>query len=160
MSILNELASKAKDLLTGGDFLNRKTKVCDASKNRIIVAGFNLDGVVSSSLSQQTVSKVEQGVSRGYYTFVDVWDSQTLTVNVLPTAKCNDLLELLATEQSKKKGYFSLYVSENGNIVNVYKARLISIPERQMQLEANDRQYVFGLYTTPSESLSYDSTTT
>lgn len=160
MSILNELASKAKDLLTGGDFLNRKTKVYDASKNRIIVAGFNLDGVVSSSLSQQAVSKVEQGVSRGYYTFVDVWDSQTLTVNVLPTAKCNDLLELLATEQSKKKGYFSLYVSENGNIVNVYKARLISIPERQMQLEANDRQYVFGLYTTPSESLSYDSTTT
>ena len=160
MSILNELASKAKDLLTGGDFLNRKTKVYDASKNKIIVAGFNLDGVVSSSLSQQAVSKVEQGVSRGYYTFVDVWDAQTLTVNVLPTAKCNDLLELLATEQSKKKGYFSLYVSENGNIVNVYKARLISIPERQMQLEANDRQYVFGLYTTPSESLSYDSTTT
>lgn len=160
MSILNELASKAKDLLTGGDFLNRKTKVYDASKNKIIVAGFNLDGVVSSSLSQQAVSKVEQGVSRGYYTFVDVWDAQTLTVNVLPTAKCNDLLELLAKEQSKKKGYFSLYVSENGNIVNVYKARLISIPERQMQLEANDRQYVFGLYTTPSESLSYDSTTT
>ena len=160
MSILNELASKARDLLTGGDFLNRKTKVYDASKNKIIVAGFNLDGVVSSSLSQQTVSKVEQGVSRGYYTFVDAWDAQTLTVNVLPTAKCNDLLELLATEQSKKKGYFSLYVSENGNIVNVYKARLISIPERQMQLEANDRQYVFGLYTTPSESLSYDSTTT
>ena len=160
MSILNELASKAKDLLTGGDFLNRKTKVYDASKNKIIVAGFTLDGVVSSSLSQQAVSKVEQGVSRGYYTFVDVWDAQTLTVNVLPTAKCNDLLELLATEQSKKKGYFSLYVSENGNIVNVYKARLISIPERQMQLEANDRQYVFGLYTTPSESLSYDSTTT
>lgn len=160
MSILNELASKAKDLLTGGDFLNRKTKVYDASKNKIIVAGFNLDGVISSSLSQQAVSKVEQGVSRGYYTFVDVWDAQTLTVNVLPTAKCNDLLELLATEQSKKKGYFSLYVSENGNIVNVYKARLISIPERQMQLEANDRQYVFGLYTTPSESLSYDSTTT
>ena len=160
MSILNELASKAKDLLTGGDFLNRKTKVYDASKNKIIVAGFTLDGVVSSSLSQQEVSKVEQGVSMGYYTFVDVWDAQTLTVNVLPTAKCNDLLELLATEQSKKKGYFSLYVSENGNIVNVYKARLISIPERQMQLEANDRQYVFGLYTTPSESLSYDSTTT
>lgn len=160
MSILNELASKAKDLLTGGDFLNRKTKVYDASKNKIIVAGFTLDGVVSSSLSQQAVSKVEQGVSRGYYTFVDLWDAQTLTVNVLPTAKCNDLLELLATEQSKKKGYFSLYVSENGNIVNVYKARLISIPERQMQLEANDRQYVFGLYTTPSESLSYDSTTT
>lgn len=160
MSILNELASKAKDLLTGGDFLNRKTKVYDASKNKIIVAGFTLDGVVSSSLSQQAVSKVEQGVSMGYYTFVDVWDAQTLTVNVLPTAKCNDLLELLATEQSKKKGYFSLYVSENGNIVNVYKARLISIPERQMQLEANDRQYVFGLYTTPSESLSYDSTTT
>lgn len=160
MSILNELASKAKDLLTGGDFLNRKTKVYDASKNKIIVAGFNLDGVVSSSLSQQALSKVEQGVSRGYYTFVDVWDAQTLTVNVLPTAKCNDILELLATEQSKKKGYFSLYVSENGNIVNVYKARLISIPERQMQLEANDRQYVFGLYTTPSESLSYDSTTT
>ena len=160
MSILNELASKAKDLLTGSDFLNRKTKVYDASKNKIIVAGFNLDGVVSSSLSQQAVSKVEQGVSRGYYTFVDVWDSQTLTVNVLPTAKCNDLLELLATEQAKKKGYFSLYISENGNIVNVYKARLISIPERQMQLEANDRQYVFGLYTTPSESLSYDSTTT
>ena len=63
MSILNELASKAKDLLTGGDFLNRKTKVYDASKNKIIVAGLTLDGVVSSSLSQQAVSEVELWVS-------------------------------------------------------------------------------------------------
>lgn len=145
MGILNEIASKARDLIDVEGLLNRRTKVYDASKNKINVAGVQLDGVTSATLGAETITKAEQGTSKFYYAFYELDEIRTLTVNLLPTAKCIDVLEGLAFAQNKKKGYFTITVIENGVPVDVYKAHIISTPSRTMQLEADERTFVFGL---------------
>ncbi|HCH9337384.1 TPA: hypothetical protein NNW70_004172 [Salmonella enterica] len=145
MGILNEIASKAKDLIQGNNLLNRRTRSYDASKNRIVVAGFELDGVVEATLSAKTVAKSDQGVSKYYYTYYEVHEPLTLNITVLPTAKCNEILQLLAYTQNKKKGWFTTYIVENGVPVDVYKSVFLNLSEIGMQAEGQNRTYVLGI---------------
>ena len=93
MSFVNDVVGKAKDLLATGanNLINRRTKVYDASKNKVYIGGLELDGVVNCTVSQRTYTRQQQGVHSSYYTYFDVEEPMTLTISVLPTAKCNDL---------------------------------------------------------------------
>ena len=148
MSILDGILDKAKSLLGGASELaKRTTDVYDASKNRILICGLEIDGVVSSTLSERAITQVDQGLDVTYYTYYDVIIPQTLTINLLPTSKSNDVLEMLCDEQRRSRGWLSIVVYENGNIVESYRGHFISLSDRQMQQEGNDRQYVFGVTT-------------
>ena len=93
------------------------------------------------------ITQVDQGLDVTYYTYYDVIIPQTLTINLLPTSKSNDVLEMLCDEQRRSRGWLSIVVYENGNIVESYRGHFISLSDRQMQQEGNDRQYVFGVTT-------------
>lgn len=148
MSILDGIKSKAMDLMgKASELATRSTGVYDASKNNIMIAGVMLDGVVSSTISDKQVSQQEQGLDHSYYTYYDVVTPQTLTVNILPTAKSNDVLFMLYERQERLKGHFNVYIYENGRLEGTYKGHIIALPEKTMQLEANDRTYVIGITT-------------
>ena len=140
---ISDIASKAQDLLNKA--VTRKTKVYDASKNKITVGLLQLDGVIEASVSQKTVTRAEQGIDTSYYTYYDVEEPLTLSVTLLPTAKANDILKALAVKQKKLKGFIRLEVHENGNIIDQFRGHLISLPEIQMSIEAGNRTYVFGV---------------
>lgn len=148
MSILDGILDKAKSLLGGASELaKRTTDVYDASKNRILICGLEIDGVVSSTLSERVITQVDQGLDVTYYTYYDVIVPQTLTISLLPTSKSNDVLEMICDEQRRSRGWLSIVVYENGNIIESYRGHFISLTDRQMQQEGNDRQYVFGVTT-------------
>lgn len=148
MSILDGILDKAKSLLGGAsEIAKRTTDVYDASKNRVLICGLEIDGVVSSTLSERAITQVDQGFDSTYYTYYDVIIPQTLTISLLPTSKSNDVLEMLCDEQRRSRGWLSIVVYENGNIIESYRGHFISLSDRQMQQEGNDRQYVFGVTT-------------
>ena len=148
MSILQELKSKSLDLLEGSkDLFSRSTDVYDASRNYIMIAGFRLDGVTSSVVSSETIFAQEQGIHSSYHTYYDTEDSLTLTVNTLPTASCNEILNLLAFRQKTKKAWFKVTIVENGITTGVYRGFLLNKTEQSSQKDAQDRQWVFGLVT-------------
>lgn len=144
MSLVQGLVDKASSLL--GKAITRKTKVYDASKNYITVAGVAIDGVVNAELSADVVSRTELGVDKQYYCYFESFDSPTLTVTVLPTAQCNDVLLALAAGQRKHKGWVKITVTDNGKLVGNFRGHLISGAGIQQSLEAGDRSYTFGLY--------------
>lgn len=158
MSILNEIASKAKDLLEGNKLLNRRTRSYNASNNRIVIAGFELDGVVEATLSSKAVAKSDQGVSKQYYAYYEVHEPRTLNITVLPTAKCNEVLELLAYSQNKKKGWFTTYIVENGVPVDVYKSVFLNLTEIGMQQEGQNKVYVIGICDASNNSVEQTTT--
>lgn len=146
MSILDGIKDKAKELLSMAEpYARRQTAVYDASKNRVVVAGFNIDGLVSATVSADTLTKQETGIDYGYTTYYEAIEQKTLSVNVLPTAQCLDVLKLLALKQQDTKGWFNIAVHENDKVVNVYRGWVIDLPEIGMQQDAGDRTVVFGI---------------
>lgn len=146
--VLKDIKDKAKKLLNDSEpYVTRQTGVYDSTKNKIIVAGYTLDGVVSSTLSADTISIQQQGIDYGYTGVHEMLTQRTLTVTVLPTATCLEMVRLLALRQLENKGWFNLSVHENDKIVNVYRAWIIELPEIGMQAEGLDRQITFGLKT-------------
>lgn len=146
MSILTEIKDKAKELLKVAEpFAVRQTQTYNAAKNRIIVAGLPLDGVVSSSLNADVITRQETGIDYYYTTYYHSIEQRTLTVTFLPTARSLDVLRDLALKQQISRGWFNLSIHENDKIVNVYRAWIISLPEISMQQEAGDREVVFGI---------------
>ena len=146
MSILDGIKDKAKELLKVAEpFAVRQTQTYNAAKNRIIVAGLPLDGVVSSSLNADVITRQEVGIDYYYTTYYHSIEQRTLTVTFLPTAKSLSVLRNLALKQQISRGWFNLSIHENGKIVNVYRAWIISLPEISMQQEAGDREVVFGI---------------
>ena len=146
MSILDGIKDKAKELLKVAEpFAVRQTQTYNAAKNRIIVAGLPLDGVVSSSLNADVITKQETGIDYYYTTYYHSIEQRTLTVTFLPTARSLDVLRDLALKQQISRGWFNLSIHENDKIVNVYRAWIISLPEISMQQEAGDREVVFGI---------------
>lgn len=144
MSAVQGLLSKANNLL--GKAVTRRTKVYDASKNYISVAGIAIDGVVTAEISADVVSRTELGVDKQYYCYFEAFDNPTLTVTVLPTAQCNDVLKALAVGQRKSKGWVRVTVTDNGRLVGNFRGHLISGAGLQQGLEAGDRTYTFGLF--------------
>ena len=146
MSILDGIKDKAKELLKVAEpFSVRQTQTYNAAKNRIIVAGLPLDGVVSSSLNADVITRQETGIDYYYTTYYHSIEQRTLTVTFLPTARSLDVLRDLALKQQISRGWFNLSIHENDKIVNVYRAWIISLPEISMQQEAGDREVVFGI---------------
>lgn len=160
MSILDGIKDKAKELLKVAEpFAVRQTQTYNAAKNRIIVAGLPLDGVVSSTLNADVITRQETGIDYYYTTYYQSLEQRTLTVVFLPTAKSLDVLRNLALKQQITKGWFNLSVHENDKIVNVYRAWIISLPEISMQQEAGDREVVFGIKSMYSGIHSIDQPT-
>lgn len=146
MSILDGIKDKALALMgNASGLLQRQTKVYDASKNKIVIAGFELDGVISAVLSSKTTTIAEQGIDSSYYTYYDLVEPQTLTVTILPTAKCHQVIKSLVKKQQQVKGWFSLSVTENGELINNYRSHILNLPEINMSNESQDRVYVFGV---------------
>ena len=160
MSILDGIKDKAKELLKVAEpFAVRKTQTYNAAKNRIIVAGLPLDGVVSSTLNADVITRQVTGIDYYYTTYYHSLEQRTLTVVFLPTAKSLDVLRNLALKQQITKGWFNLSVHENDKIVNVYRAWIISLPEISMQQEAGDREVIFGIKSVYSGIHSIDQPT-
>src|SRR5699024_3358923 len=98
--VLKDIKDKAKKLLNDSEpYVTRQTKAYDSTKNKIIVAGYTLDGVVSSTLSADTISVQQQGIDYGYTGVHEMLTQRTLTVTVLPTATCLEMVRLLALRQ-------------------------------------------------------------
>ena len=148
MGVLDELSDKANSLLGKyglNNVVKRQTQLYDSSKNTILVAGIPLVGVVSSSINAENILKQEQGIDVNYTVYYETIESNTLTVTILPTSPSNDLLKDLRNTQQKTKGWFSASVHENGKLEGVYKAYILSMPQKDMQTDSNDRAYVLAL---------------
>lgn len=160
MSILDGIKDKAQQLMgKASSLVTRKTDVYDASKNSITVAGVTLDGVVSASLSDKQVTQQLAGNDSTYYTYYDVITPQTLAINLLPTARANEVLEMLYERQNRLKGWLQISITENGVLQGVFRGHIIALPEKQMQTESNDRTYTFGV-TTVITPVAIDQNTT
>lgn len=155
-----DIKDKAKELLKVSEpFAVRQTQTYNAAKNSIIVAGLTLDGVVSSTLNADVITRQETGIDYYYTTYYHSIEQRTLTVTFLPTAKSLDVLRELALKQQINRGWFNLSVHENDKIVNVYRAWIISLPELGMQQEAGDREVIFGIKSMYSGIHSIDQPT-
>ena len=141
--IINDVLDKARGVIS--KYSNRTTKVYDPSKNDITVAKIELDGVIEATISQNTVTRSEQGIDSTYYAYYDVQEPLTLSVTVLPTAGCNSPLHYLSVKQKQLKGFFRIEVQENGNLIDTFRAHLISLPEINMRMDGVSRTYVFGI---------------
>ena len=148
MSVLDELSDKANSLLGKyglNNVVKRQTQLYDSSKNTILVAGIPLVGVVSSSINAENILKQEQGIDVNYTVYYETIESSTLMITLLPTSPSNELLKDLRVAQQKTKGWFSVSVHENGKLEGVYKAYILSMPQKDMQTDSNDRVYVLAL---------------
>jgi hypothetical protein len=160
MSILEGIKTKALTLLDIAEpYLPRSTASYDASLNRVIVAGFPLDGIVTYTISADTIMRQETGIDYYYNGITEVITERTLTVTVLPTSKCLSVLRLLALRQLETKGWFNIAVHENNSIVNVYRAFILEMPEIATSQETADRQIVFAIKTMHSGFTAVDDST-
>ena len=146
MSILDNIKDKAKELLNIAEpYATRQTSGYDASKNSVVVAGFPLDSVVTSVVSADSITRQEVGIDPTYRVYYEAVTARTLTVTVLPTARCLPVLRLLALKQIENKGWFNISVNENDTIVNTYRGWIMDLPELNMSQEAADRIITFGI---------------
>ena len=141
--IIGDVLDTAKGLVSR--FAQRKTKTYDASKNSVHVGQIKLDGIIDATLSQNTITRQEQGIDSTYYTYFDVQEPLTLTLSVLPTAQTNDMLKLLAVRQKQYKGFVRIEVHENGKMVDSFRGHLISLSDVSMRMTDVVRTYVFGV---------------
>lgn len=141
--IINDVLDKAKGVIS--KYAQRKTKTYDASKSSISVGQFELDGVIEATVSQNSVTRQEQGIDSTYYTYYDVQEPLTLSITVLPTASSNDMLKLLAIRQKQYKGFTRIEVSENGKIIDSFRGHILSLSEINMRMDGVARTYVFGI---------------
>ena len=146
MSILDGIREKANELIgIATPYAVRETQTYNAAKNSVIVAGIPMTGVVSSTINSDVITRQETGIDYYYTTYYHSIEQRTLTVSFLPTSSSLNLLRELALKQQINRGWFNLSVHENDNIINVYRAWIISLPEISMQQEATDRDVVFGI---------------
>lgn len=146
ISILDDIKGKAQELLRLSEpHITRETSVYDSSLNRVIVAGLPLDGVVSSTVSADVLTKQDIGIDYSYTTYYQNLEARILTVQLLPTAKCLPAMRLLALEQQISKGWFNISVHENGFIENVYRGFIIELPEVANSKEPDNKNIVFGI---------------
>ena len=158
-SILTGLAEKAKALWDGSNLLERSTKVYDSSRNKITIARMEIDGIEEATISARTISVAEFGIDPSYYTYYDKEEMMTLTLNILPTAKSNSILQALARKQQELKGWFYISVYENGDIVDIFRSHIISMPEITLSMQAPNKVYVFGVKSTlTTNAFASDST--
>lgn len=139
--ILTDAVSKAKSLLNNA--ITKSIKVYDASKTKIIVSGLVLDGVTKATLTQNKVGDTVNGVSENYFGFYESWETPTLEISFLPTAKAIDSLKLLHKAQSKLKGFAKIIIIENGVMIDSLSGYLTGLPSYTLEKEVDDRVFTF-----------------
>ena len=152
MISVTDLAAKATGLL--GRAVTRKTKVYSPHKNKIVVAGFTLDGVEEIVLSADQITKQEQGIDPSYYAYYDSFENKTIQITTLSTARCVDILKTLQATQRREKGWVTLSLYENGELLGNFKAHLISIGDRGMSQDAPSRTFTFGVQDKETQIVS------
>lgn len=157
---LDDIKNKAKSIISNPEpFITRQTNTYDSSKNRVIVAGLVLDGVVECIVNADILTTQQQGIDYYYTAITQSYEQRTLTVNLLPTASCLNNLRLLALKQINTQGWFNIAIHENDRIVDVFRAWVISLPEINMSKEAEDRVVVFGIKTMSPSRVAIDQPT-
>lgn len=139
--ILTDAVSKARELVTKA--VTRTIKVYDPSKNKFIVSGVTLDGVIKATLSSQKMGESSTGTDQSYFAFYDVWDNYTFELTVLPTARSNDVLQMLALSQSLYKGFCRISILENGSSLGTFTGYIVSTPAIDLEKEASERTFSF-----------------
>lgn len=156
--ILTDAVSKAKSLLNNA--ITRTIKVYDASKTKIIVSGLVLDGVTKVTLTQDKVGDIVNGVNENDLGFYESWETPTLEISLLPTAKAIDSLKLLYKAQTKLKGFVKIVVIENGVMIDSLSGYLTSLPSYTLEKEVDDRVFTFTVKRSEIINNITESTTT
>ena len=157
MSIIDSIKEKAEAIIAKATpyaplaerLANRSSNIYDPSKNVIIIAGITLEGWTSATINSDTVLGQEQGIDHRYTAMYTKFEQRTLTISFLPTSWQLFLLRDLTQMQLNTKGWFRLSISENGILMNVYHAQVISTPEITMDRESQDRTFTFLIKTMP-----------
>lgn len=157
MSIIDSIKEKAEAIIAKATpyaplaerLASRSSNIYDPSKNIIIIAGITLEGWTSATINSDTVLGQEQGIDHRYTAMYTKFEQRTLTISFLPTSWQLFLLRDLTQMQLNTKGWFRLSISENGVLMNVYHAQVISTPEITMDRESQDRTFTFLIKTMP-----------
>ena len=151
MALLN-LPSDVSNFLKG--VITKRVKTYDPTKNKIIVAGMVLDGVVSATLSEHKRTEAIVGVDRQYNTTYESFSTQTIEVTLLPETICYEKLEELAWMCHKNKAMFGLSIEENGGVFDNFQASILSFSGITLSLEGEDKTITFNVsprYAVPSK---------
>lgn len=141
--LLKDVIGKARSLVNNA--VTRSIVVYDSSKNKIIVSGLNLDGVVKATLSARKIGELSNGTDEAYFGYYDVWDTYLLEVVLLPTAKAVDALQMLSLSQRIYKGHCKVSILENGESLGTYVGYIAGTPSIDLQKESDDRTFSFVL---------------
>lgn len=156
-----DIKARAKEVIdTASPYLARNSGVYDPSKNKIIVAGIFLDGIVDAKLSAEMLTNHESGIDHRYIAIYKTIEQKTLTVELLPTASCIPLLHQLGDVQQKSSGWFNISIHENGMLVDVYRAWINQLPEVSFKAETDNKQVVFGVRSMVDSVAKVDTPTT
>jgi len=138
------LLGEAKDFLKG--IITKKVKTYDPSKNKIVICeALTLDGVISAEVSELVKTTAETGVDKQYYAVIERFEGRILTVTMLPTAQCVNMLYELANLSEMNKAMIPITVIDNGDVVDNYSGHILSLGARSMTLEDVQRTVVFGI---------------
>lgn len=141
---LGQALAKAKTLVNG--VIEKTIKVYDPSKNKIVVSGIHIDGIVKATVTSQKVGDSQGAVDPRYFSFFDTWENILLDIEVLPTAKSVEILQLLFSAQQTKKGYSKISITENGKFVGVFLGYITTLPSIDLSVEPENKTYQFILY--------------
>lgn len=156
-----DIKARAKEVIdTASPYLARNSGVYNPSKNKIIVAGIILDGIVDAKLSAEMLTNHESGIDHRYIAIYKTIEQKTLTVELLPTASCLPLLHQLGDVQQKSSGWFNISIHENGMLVDVYRAWINQLPEVSFKAETDNKQVVFGVRSMVDSVAKVDTPTT
>lgn len=156
-----DIKARAKEVIdTASPYLARSGGAYDPSKNRIIVAGIVLDGIVDAKLSAEMLTNHESGIDHRYIAIYKTIEQKTLTVELLPTASCLPLLHQLGDVQQKSSGWFNISIHENGMLVDVYRAWINQLPEVSFKADPDNKQVVFGVRSMVDSVAKVDTPTT
>ena len=143
-----EIKNRANEALRiAAPYAARSSGIYDSSLNKVIVAGIELDGVVEAKLSQEMLTRHDNGIDHRYVAIYKTIEQKTLTVELLPTANCIEQLHKLAEVQQRSSGWFNISIHENGKLVDVYRAWINSLPEVNLKTETDNKVVVFGVKT-------------
>lgn len=156
-----EIKARAKEVIdTATPYAVRNSGVYDPSKNKIIVAGITLDGIMDAKLSAELLTNHQSGIDHRYIAIYKSIEQKTLTVDLLPTASCLPLLHQLGDIQQKSSGWFNISIHENGLLVDVYRAWINQLPEVSFKAETDNKQVVFGVRSMVDSVAKVDTPTT
>ena len=157
MSIIDSIKEKAEAIIAKATpyaplaekLASRNSNIYDPTKNVIIIAGVVLEGWTTATISSDTILGQEQGIDTRYTALYTKFEQRTLSVSFLPTSWQLFFIRDLAQMQLSTKGWFRISISENGILLNVYHAQVISTPEITMDRESQDRTFTFLIKTMP-----------